>query len=304
MFPYLEHITGNRFPDINGGIKGLHGTRRWDAVIDTWQGPPGCVGLTTELLKKRADHYLYISSIATYMSYKEHGITEAAPLPDMSGKINSYSDDLGYSERKRAAEQAVLGHYPRNGSVLRCGSIRGESYSPVREAADFYHHHLRLGNTLVLPDDTEAKFQLIDVKDLANFGLNIIDKDSPGSYNMVGPGQPLNFKEYIREIHQATDNIATIHWADYSWLKERNISPWNDLPNYIPMSDPEPGFYTISNEKAIKAGLTFRPVFTTVVESLDNLSLDQLRRQETANGLSEDRRLALIEDWEEKARNR
>lgn len=298
MFPHLEHIKGNRFPDLDNGIKGLNGSRKWDAVIDTWQGPPGCVASTAKLLQNRTNHYIYISSIAAFRDYRNHGMTEDAPLIDMAGQLNSFADTLGYSERKRAGEQAVMLYFPENGTILRCGSIRGETYNVQEGLSDFYHFHFRLGNTLVLPDDDEAKFQLIDVKDLAKFGLHLIDQHKPGCYNTVGPGYSLSFKDYIKEIHKATDNISKIYWADNKWLQEKNVSPWNDLPNYIPMSDPEPGFYTISNDKGIEAGLTFRPVFTTIVESLGNLSIDQLRKTESANGMDENRRLSLISDWE------
>jgi len=298
MFPNLELIKGNRFPNLDNGIKGLNGSRKWDAVIDTWQGPPGCVSATAKLLQNRTDHYIYISSVAAFRNYSNHGMTEEAPLMDMTGQLDSFADDLGYSERKRAGEQAVLKYFPKIGSVLRCGSIRGESYSSQNEPYDFYHHHFRLGNTLVLPDDAEAKFHLIDLKDLGKFGIHIIDRHLPGCYNMVGPEHSLSFKDYLKEIHNATDNISKIYWVDNKWLKDHNIAPWTDLPNYIPMDDPEPGFYTISNAKGRLAGLTFRPVFTTIVESLGNISIDQLRTMKSANGMDENRRLGLVRDWE------
>jgi 2'-hydroxyisoflavone reductase len=45
--------------------------------------------------------------------------------------------------------------------------------------------------------------------------------------------------------------------------------PWRDLPLWVPTSDPAfTGFYNININKALKAGLTFRPLSQTVTETL------------------------------------
>jgi 2'-hydroxyisoflavone reductase len=45
--------------------------------------------------------------------------------------------------------------------------------------------------------------------------------------------------------------------------------PWSDLPLWVPSTDPAfTGFYNINNSKALKDGLTLRPLSQTVSETL------------------------------------
>ena len=63
LFPDLEKLRGDRYPDRGEGLAALGGTRQWDAVIDTWQGPPVLVDQTAELLTGRVGSYVWPASI-------------------------------------------------------------------------------------------------------------------------------------------------------------------------------------------------------------------------------------------------
>ncbi|WP_370089356.1 NAD-dependent epimerase/dehydratase family protein [Ekhidna sp.] len=297
LFSGLEWIKGNRFPDQGDGLKGLRGDRKWDVVIDTWQGAPVCVAQTASLLQGRVDQYIYISSIATFRNYKEHNMSEESPLLDVSEIMESF-DDHYYSERKRAGEQNVKKYFPKGGTILRCGSILGENlnYNEV-PTLSFYEYHFLLGKDVILPDDESAKFQLIDVKDLAAFGSLTMENSLSGDFNMVGPEQTLKWKTYVNLLHKATRSTSKIHWAKTEWLTERGIQEWSDIPNWIPMSSSEPGFYTINNKKAIDTGLAFESVYTTLVDGINNLSINKVRELKNVGGYSEETRLKLIDEW-------
>ncbi len=299
LFPALEWVEGNRYSEKGKGLQGLRGSRTWDIVIDTWQGPPGCVAKTSELLKDRARQYIFISSIAAFKDYRIHGITEEYPLLEVADLIDSKDPELDYSSRKRAGELAVKRYFQERSTILRCGSIRGESYtSNPRDLMNYYEYHLMLGNTLILPDDLTAKLQLIDVKDLAQFATKVINNQLHGDYNMVGPEEPLPFKDFLKISHKATGGLSELVWVDPDWLVKKGVRPWVDIPNWVRMNEADPGFYTISNQKAINAGLTFRPTFTTIVDGLPNLSVNQLQELDVS-GLKDESRIALIEAWKE-----
>lgn len=253
LFPGLEKLRGNRYPDRGDGLAALETGRRWDVVLDTWQEAAGCVDLTTRLLAGRPERYLYISSIATFRDYREIGMTEAGPLLDATEHIRSFEHPgPGYSLRKRAGEQAVerLGG---QGTILRCTSIQGFSESP-----DAATH----------ADDTTAFFQLIDVKDVARFAIHAVENGYGGTYDVVGPERPLLLRDYVEAWHAATGRRSDVAWATRSFLREHDVAPFEDIRNWIPGDVPEPGFYRMSGLRARSRGLTCRPLLATIRDAI------------------------------------
>lgn len=302
LFPELEKLRGNRYPDRGKGLAPLETDRNWDAVIDTWQTAPGCVDATARLFADRTDRYLYVSSIATYRHYRDLGITEDGPLLDASEHIGSFTEDLGYAMRKRAGEQTVERRFGDRGTVLRCTSIQGPprfSREPITQAG-YWGYRFLVGEPLLAPDDPTATFQLIDVRDLADFAIRAIENGSGGAYNMVGPEEPLLLREYLEAWSDATDHRSPIVWADPDWLREQGVEPWNDVRNWIPGGDPEPGFYRISNRKAVAHGLTYSPLEATLHDTL--VGRDDTSELELPTvGMSRERELELIEAWRKRS---
>lgn len=298
LFPGLEWIEGNRYPDLDKGLSGLENRREWDVIIDTWQKEPGCIGRTCKMLADRAGHYIYISSIATYQDYRIHGIDEAYPLLQSQEVIHSFDDQLDYSTRKSAGEHAVMHYFPTRHTILRCGSIKGESWNRNQsEPPNFFDYNFLLGRPLILPDDPTATFQLIDVKDLARFTAWAIDKTTYGAFNLVGPEQPFLFTNYLKMYHRISGSLSEVVWADGDWLVEQGVRPWVDIPNWVRWNEPDPGFYTIDNRKARRAGLQCRPVHTTIVESLPDAPLPDATGLTVANGMEDAVRLRLLRLW-------
>jgi 2'-hydroxyisoflavone reductase len=71
------------------------------------------------------------------------------------------------------------------------------------------------------------------------------------------------------------------------------VQPWNELPLWV--ADAHNGIFEIRNDKAIAAGLTFRPIADTVQ---DTLQWDRTRPQDEPlkAGLSRDREQALLKN--------
>ncbi|HET7769562.1 MAG TPA: NAD-dependent epimerase/dehydratase family protein, partial [Chloroflexota bacterium] len=78
LYPHLEHLRGNRDPNVDPGLMALDG-HRWDAVIDTSGYVPRVVGAGVERLRDRATHYTFISSISAYRDFELVGIDESYP---------------------------------------------------------------------------------------------------------------------------------------------------------------------------------------------------------------------------------
>lgn len=301
LFPELEKLRGNRYPDRDHGLRALETSRTWDAVLDTWQEAAGCVDLTARMLAERAERYVYISSIATFRHYRESGMTEEGPLLDATEHVRSFDHPgPGYALRKRAGEQAVGRAFGERGIVLRCTSIQGLSGFGRGPATGtepgYWPYRFLIGEPMLAPDDPTAAFQLIDVKDLARFAIRAVERGFVGAYNMVGPAEPLTLPEYLRAWSEATDHRSPLVWADPDWLREQGVRPWEDIRNWIPGDDPEPGFYRISARKAVAHGLSYRPLARTIHDMIASTA-DPARFEPPATGLSRERERELIERW-------
>lgn len=296
LFPVLEKLRGNRYPDRDDGLAALANDRQWDLVLDTWQQAPGCVAATDRLLRDRIGQYLYISSIASYRNYREMGMSEDSPILDVEAQVNSLSDELGYSDRKAAAEHVVLERRAGPGIVLRCGSIRGPGVPPQPgESVElgYWDYRFATGRSILAPAEPDAHFQLIDVRDLAEFAISVAEQGLSGPFNLVGPGEPIAFPEFLRTWNRAVDGKAELAWANREFLDAHGIRPWVDLRNWIPGDSREPGFYHISNARAVEAGLTFRPVEQTLRDSLPP-NLDAVALTLADQGMSLERETELI----------
>lgn len=304
LFTELEKLRGNRYPDRGEGLAALETDRTWDVVLDTWQQAPGCVDLTTRMFADRAERYVYISSVAAFRNYRERGMTEDGPLLDATEYIDSFEHPgPGYSMRKRAAEQAVerLGE---QGIILRCTSVQGYggfSLEPNPEAG-YWPYRFLVGEPLLAPDDPTSAFQLIDVKDLARFAVRAVENGFGGTFNMVGPEEPLTLPEYLRAWGEATDHRSTIVWADPDWLIEQGVRPWEDIRNWIPGDEAEPGFYWISNRRALEHGLTYRPLAATLRDVVASNRTCPADLRLAGPGISRERELEVIEAWRAAAR--
>jgi 2'-hydroxyisoflavone reductase len=302
LFADLELLRGNRYPDRDEGLGALEGERTWDAIVDTWQAEPGCVDRTARMLAGRAGRYVYVSSIAAYGRFVEIGMTEEAPAIEATEHIGSFDADLGYPVRKRASELAVERAFGERGTVLRATSIGGPSEAPVAEGepAGYWIYRFRLGEPVLAPDDPTAVFQLVDVRDLADFAVRGIERQHAGTYNLVGPAEPLPFADFMQAQQRAAGGHSRVVWVDPAWLLEQGVRPWVDVPSWIPADDPEPGFYRLSNRKAVAAGLRFRPVAETIRDGFESMpGLD--RFAPPSDGMDRERELELIRAWERRS---
>ncbi len=297
----VEFLRGDRLaPD---GLAALGGNRRWDAVVDTWSGHPHAVDDAAALLADRADTYVYTSSIAVYMSFRDLGIAEdAAPAPP---ELETLSAEPSYTDAKLAAEGAIARHFGERAVPLRCTAIFGsDPHGDPDNQSLYWPLRVKAGGDILAPDDPSAVTQLIDVKDVADFAIHVIESGATGPFNLVGPAEPLSFPTYLttmvdawRARPEAASNPVRIEWVAPSFLIENEVAPFDDLPGWIPANDAEPGFYRISNARAIQAGLTFRPLrstFDDIFDSIDGRSY----APEQVYGLDRAREQMLLRIWE------
>ncbi len=296
LFPEVEKLVGDR----DGNLRALEG-RSWDAVIDTSGYVPRVVRASAELLAPRVAHYLFISTISVYRDIDRYGIDEASPVATMEDET---SEDLSqhYGALKALSEKAAEAAMPGRATIVRPGLIAGPgdptdrfSYWPVRTAR---------GGEVLAPGDGEDPVQFIDVRDLAAFILQLVERQEVGVYNATGPASTLSMRGLLEACAAATPGAgATFTWASADFLEEHKVRPWSDMPVWIPRSGEAGGLGRVSNARALSAGLTFRPPVETVRATRDWFqTLPPERQAKLRSGLTPEREREVLAAWHQRQR--
>ena len=266
LFPHVEHLVGNRFDDRGPGLDALRDDREWDVVLDTWMRAPGCVNDTARLLSGRAERYVYISSMAVFPGYDEHGMDEASPTVDADDWISSYESDLGYRVRKRAGELAAQRHFGDAAVILRCGTVNGfDASASTTNQQTYWPLRFMSGEPVMVPDDTTAVIQWTDARDVGRFAVHAAEHGLAGIFHLMNTREPIPLLDYFDAWHRATGRRSTVVRAPRSFLMERGIRPWDDLRVWIPGDD---GFFRIRSDRArdTGTGFAFRPLGETLAD--------------------------------------
>jgi 2'-hydroxyisoflavone reductase len=260
LFPELEKLRGDRNDDLSA----LEG-RRFGAVIDTSGYFPRQVEATATMLDG-ASQYLFVSSISAYAGFSEVGMDESSPTAPMP---DPYSEEMPkhYGALKAGCERAAQAAMPGKTTVVRPGLIVGPgdptdrfTYWPVRVAR---------GGDVLAPGAPSDPVQYIDVRDLARWMVELIQKTTMGVFNATGPEQPTSIGALLDACKAVSGSDARLRWASAEFLAEHEVAPWMQMPVWVPPGDEEfRGFARVSAAKARAAGLASRPLEETVDATL------------------------------------
>lgn len=267
---------GQTNPDLFGQVDKIHGDREkdlnqltgqnWDAVIDTCGYFPRIVKMSAEALKDKVESYVFISSISVYENFSKIGINES----DAVGKLEdeTIEDRTGdaYGPLKALCEKAVQDVFGISSLIIRPGLIVGPhdptdrfTYWPVRVAR---------GGDILAPDKPEALTQIIDVRDLSDFIIELVQQNVSGVFNATGPDHELTLGTLLDTCKLVSASDAKFKWASVDFLNQNNVAPWSDMPAWLPATGEDAGFARVDISKAIKAGLLFRPLEDTVRDTI------------------------------------
>lgn len=260
MFPALERLRGDRDPKLEN-LHALGGDRRWDAVIDVWPADYSMSQRTGELLKERVGRYIYVSSISAYSPLTVPGANESYPL------ITSSPDPTEYGYNKAETERRLTAIYGNRFASVRPPPIYG--WRNDSDVLTFWAVRMQRGGDVAAPGDGSDPVQWVDVKDVGNFVTRIAERDLAGPYNVIGPAQRTDLRQYFEQIRAATGSRANLVWIADDFLIARHFDDFNNWPSYRPLKRTKfPGFFQQSSAKAIAAGMTFRALSQTIADEL------------------------------------
>ena len=217
------------------------------------------VSASAELLAAAVEHYTFVSSVSVYDGNGGAGTDPGSPVGTIEDETIEEITETSYGPLKALCEQAAERALPGRTLVVRPGADRG----PARSHRSL---HLLAGARRrwrpgAGPGQPSAPTQVIDVRDLAGWLLDMAERRATGVYNAVGPAQPLTIGRAARAAaapSPAPD--AELVWADNGWLIEHGVEIWTDLPLWLG-GDPELEWMDhVDPRPAIDAGLRLRPL--------------------------------------------
>ena len=268
LFPHLEKLRGFRSADANDQDLSALSRRHFDVIVDVWPNDPEVVSSAAEFLKDRAQHYLYVSSVAAYDSkeFAKASIEEGAPMEPFSGTGRTYNRNKAESERRL---NRIVGERL---TIVRPGPIKGRR----DDTPDLLTWLLRMqrGGTHIAPGDGNDPVELVDVKDVARFLVLAVRQSLYGLYNLAGKAIP--FREFLEACKTATGSDAKLVWVPKDFLHQQGLDPDSVLHVFagnFPFWRPDPnnaGIYRASSEKAFRAGWRTRAFEETAWDCLDD----------------------------------
>ncbi len=296
----VEELVGDR---NTGDLKSLAG-REWDVCIDNPTTLPFWVRDAGQVLKGKVGQYVFISTLSVYAEEKEAWADETAALAEYKGADamketqETLRANVGqlYGPLKARSEKEADTWFPGITTIIRPGLIVG----PGDESDRFTYWPVRLdrGGDVLAPGDGSDAVQVIDARDLAEWTIRMVESRTFGVFNAVGPGFEMSMQEMLLGIRAATTVGATLHWVPTSFLAQHKVQPWSDMPAWVPGGPDTRGFSRRSIKRAVAAGLTFRPLAQTALDTLAWFkSLPEDRRAKMRAGISAEREAAVLEAW-------
>ena len=297
----VEQLHGDR---NSGDLSALAG-RDWDVCIDNPTSLPFWVRDAGQALRGRVGHYLFISTISVYADGAKAGINEDAPLAPYRGSDamaetrETLMADMAalYGPLKALSEAEVRRQFGPRVTIVRPGYIVGP-----RDATDrftYWPHRIAQGGEVLVPGDGRDPVQIIDGRDLGEWMIRLAENGTTGTFNACGPDYALSTDAMVHGCHAVTGGPATFTHVPAEFLESQEAG----FPIWVSRTDPQYGGYgAVSNARALEAGLTFRPLATTVADLLAWFrSLPAERQAKLQAGPTREQEAAILAAWKGRA---
>ncbi len=270
LFPEVEKLRGDRTVDLSA-VEG----RSWDAVVDPSGYTPAVVRAAAEQLRD-SGRYVFVSSISVYANFDE-AWDEAGPIAELGDlPIDELAPDFSnYGALKALCEAEVDAVFGDRALIVRPGLIGGP-YDPTGRFTYWAQRLGRGGEILAPGPDRDTQF--IDVRDLAEWMVEAVERELSGTYNATNDGVP--WAELLAG--------ADVTWVTDEFLQEHDVGEWMELPLWI-----AGGRVEVDVSKAVGAGLRFRPLAETIAGAAGAPAAEGV-------GLTPEREAGLLKAWRER----
>lgn len=303
--PGVEQLLGDR----NAGEVGALAGREWDAVIDNPTTLPFWVRDVGEVLQGKVGHYLFTSTLSVYdlagldrvdEESPVHAYRDGDPLAVTPERYQEVGGSL-YGPMKAASEAEARRWFGQDRTtVIRPGLIVGP-----RDATDrFTYWPVRIarGGEVLAPGDGQDGAQVIDARDLAEWTVRMaedgVGRGVSGTFNATGPRARLTLAEQLHGIRAALPgdiDELRFTWVPADFLQEHGVRPWSEMTTWF---GPRAVISETRIQRAVEAGLTFRPLAVTAADTLAWFrTLPSERQGDPRAGIDPEKERAVLEAW-------
>lgn len=235
----------------------------WDAVVDVARLPSQVRSAVTATSYA---HWVFVSTISVYA---DNSSPATEPLLEpITEDVDLAVDPEAYGGMKVACEQLVQEH-ATSAVVVRPGLIVGPGDRTGRFA--YWPQRLARGGEVLAPGRPDDVVQVIDVRDLASWVLDLAERRTTGTYDAVGVRVPLG--ELLAHTAAGVGaDYPRLTWVDSAFLEEQGVAPWageDSLPLWLPRPAYD-GMLAHDPGPAVAAGLRLRPLAETAPGCLDS----------------------------------
>ncbi|GIM65644.1 reductase [Planomonospora venezuelensis] len=235
----------------------------WDAVVDVARLPSQVRSAVTATSYA---HWVFVSTISVYA---DNSSPATEPLLEpITEDVDLAVDPEAYGGMKVACEQLVQEH-ATSAVVVRPGLIVGPGDPTGRFA--YWPQRLARGGEVLAPGRPDDVVQVIDVRDLAAWVLDLAERRTTGTYDAVGVRVPLG--ELLAHTAAGVGaDYPRLTWVDSAFLEEQGVAHWageDSLPLWLPRPAYD-GMLAHDPGPAVAAGLRLRPLAETAPGCLDS----------------------------------
>ncbi len=291
MFPDVEALIGDRDDQLDA-LKG----RDWDAVIDNSGFFPRHARLSAELLHGHVGKYMFVSSISAYaesLTIEDDEYSAAYAAMDDPTDESEHIYGPTYGARKALCEQEVAKVFGDDAINVRPGIITGTGDPTGR-----LRHWLRrmvVGNEILVPGQDDLPVQYIDAADMCGWMVRLLEEGTgSGPYNAVGAKDPYRARPLLEGLRDSIGSTSELTWVDWEWIRKQTTENLNYGPWY---GEGPMAFMQVNNDRAMAAGLTFRPIAETAKDMIANLDQVPVPEGRRRAGLDSEAEAAMLEKW-------
>jgi 2'-hydroxyisoflavone reductase len=298
-----EVVRGDR--EDGDDLKRLVSGRDWHAVIDTSGQIPCVVGSAAAALNGRAGAYVFVSTVSVYTGWPVEPVDEdsetypCAPDADHTAKRPTGRSISGYGVVKAGSERAVHRSFDGRVLVVRPGVILGR-YEYVGRLPWWLGRAAR-GGQMLAPGRPEYTIQPIDVRDVARFILDCLEREVAGTFNLATPAGQATMGALLGACVEVTGGRAKPVWVSDAFLGEQAVRAWTEIPLWRPY----PGPWQVETKRAQAVGLRCRPIDETVMDTwtwLRGGTLPVEHERQAQHGIEPGKERRLLELWDRSPR--
>ena len=217
------------------------------------------------MLKGNVKQYVYVSSTAAYKDFSQAYPDETAPEQEPA-PIEPTTPPAQYGPNKVRNEHTVKEAFGAGATIVRPGLIVGPG--DLTDRFTYWPWRIEKGGEILAPGKIDDPAQWIDVRDLTEWMVRLGEKGTGGVFNAVGPATKASIGELLYGCKACFSNDAHFTWVPQPFLTAQRLRSWGEMPVWSYPGAQTLAFSTSVIEKALAAGLTFRPLAVTVRDGM------------------------------------